>query len=76
MKQCPVTVQLSDAVPRHDHLQRETRNPFDFIGPLDWISVATDRIVGLSPKVDRGLYNDEQVGLYQSVLLGWPKQLV
>ena len=51
---------LSDSVPRSDQLPRETsganqrnRVSFDFIGPLHWFPVATDRIVVLSPKVDR-----------------------
>ena len=29
----------------------------DFIGPLHWFPVATDRIVGLSPKVDLSLHS-------------------
>ena len=28
---------------------------FDFTGVLHWFPIATDRIVGLSPKVDLGL---------------------
>ena len=55
-------VPLSNSVRRSDQLQRETSEAdqwnrvfFDVTGPPHWFSVATDRIIGLSPKTGRGL---------------------
>ena len=53
---------LPDSVRRSDQFPPETSGADqcnqrirDFIDPLHWFPVATDRIVGLSPKVGRGL---------------------
>lgn len=61
---CPSLIgpgQMSDSVVRTDQLLRETSEVdrwkwswTDFIGPLSWFPVATDRIERLSQKVDRG----------------------
>ena len=53
---------LSDSVRRSDHLPGQTSGRIneialscDFTDPLHWFPVATDRIVRLNPKVDRGV---------------------
>ena len=53
---------LLDSVRRPDHLLQDTSGAdpwtcvsFAFIGPLHWFPVATDRIVELIPRLDRGL---------------------
>ena len=53
-----------NSVRRSDQMLQETsgrtsgnRISCNLIGPLHWFSVATERFVGLSPKVDQGLYS-------------------